>query len=212
MLAFDLGSYKGEFSDYLYSEGYNVIAVDPLNVNESINNTYIKAVVSSNKETKKLWLNTNRAICSINKDFVNNSRFSKSVYYNSNSYTNEFIRIDSILYEDLVKEYGTPDLVKIDVEGSELDVINSIETFPEIICFEFHIEFKDDTEKILEILKNNKYKFFNIQDFSYIEECYKIPRFNLLYNDILSHINKDNRHRMPWQLSWGMIWAKKNRE
>lgn len=61
----------------------------------------------------------------------------------------------------LIKQYGNPELVKIDVEGGEHKILQSMSGHPEKIAFEWHLEFLDDYIQDVKKLANvNGYRWY----------------------------------------------------
>lgn len=208
MLAFDIGSHTGTFSDYLHTEGYNsIIAVDPLDINQSSHNIYIKGVVSDVEGVVNLHLNTNTAISSINQDFINKSRFATSPHYAPHASFGEVVQVPAITYEQLVAQYGVPQLVKLDVEGHELPIIKSMQHMPKVIGFEWHQELTENTLQILTILQSKGFDQFVLQEFTHKQEYELIPEKYHTINQLLTTINHTDPKQKPWNLRWGMVWA-----
>ena len=63
--------------------------------------------------------------------------------------------------DDLIKIYGVPKYIKIDVEGFELDVLLGLSQKAGIISFEFTSEFLDQTINCLNHLKKIGYQEYN---------------------------------------------------
>ena len=61
----------------------------------------------------------------------------------------------------MIKIYGLPKYIKIDVEGFELDVLLGLSQKAGIISFEFTSEFLDQTIKCLDHLKKIGYHEYN---------------------------------------------------
>lgn len=208
MLAFDIGSHKGTFSDYLHNQGYTtIVAVDPLGINESPHNHYIQAVVSDVPGTATLHLNTNTAICSINTNFVEKSRFSDSPHYQPYATFTGTKQVPAITYEQLVAEHGKPHLVKLDVEGHEQQIIKSMLHLPTVIGFEWHEEFTVITVDCLQWLYKMGFHYFELQDFTNDGEYNALPTKTQTYDHIITSLKKTDIEQKPWQLRWGMVWA-----
>ena len=61
--------------------------------------------------------------------------------------------VAAITLDLLWETYGEPFLIKIDVEGSELQVLEGLSRKPEFLIFEFHGKFMDDSLKCLNVCK-----------------------------------------------------------
>lgn len=216
MQAFDIGYHKGIFSDFLLNNGYKkIIGVDPMLDDTIIFNNRIlikKALDTIQQSNKKLYLNNNEKINTINEKFVNTSRYNNNFHYKRlNYFTKDFVLVDTTTYNNLVDLYGIPDLLKLDIEGHETEILNNIDkNFPNIITFEFHQEFLDDYLYTLERLIDKGYKYFHIQSFltkEYIEipiqESYKLLTIENFKNNFI--IN----NKYGYNLNWGMVWLKK---
>lgn len=109
-LIFDLGANIGMASLYFkwkYPEA-KIIAVEPnpfifdqLQGNTSV--TCLKRAISVNKK-EKLYIDKNHSSSSILKE------------------NNQLISVYGISINDLINKFGTPDIIKFDIEGSEYDV------------------------------------------------------------------------------------------
>lgn len=132
--------------DYLY----NIKDLDP----DFNNYTYIDKGLYREKTRLKFYKQTNP-------DYVSQSLV-------SNMFGNEYdeVEVDSI--KNIMKEHNHTkiDLLKLDIEGSEIDVLNQMlddEIYPTYLCIEFDLLLKNKdpnklTEKIAKRLQNNNYK------------------------------------------------------
>lgn len=119
----------------------------------------------------------------------------------------------------LIKQYGRPYLIKVDVEGYELQVLKGLSTKEGKICFEWHEESSTELYDCLDRLKELGYEEFGILGFfeegdsfkflqydeegdSYAQEPTKYYDLDTIKNDLKSCI-KTNR-----KTNWGMAWAK----
>jgi len=71
------------------------------------------------------------------------------------------ILVEVITLDQLIKIYGKPDYIKIDVEGFELEVLLGLTQKVGIISFEFASEFLDQTFECLSHLKKIGYNDYN---------------------------------------------------
>lgn len=132
--------------DYLY----NIIDLKP----NFDNYTYIDKGLYTEKSKLKFYKQTNP-------NYVSQSLV-------SNMFGNEYdeVEVDSI--KNIMKEYNHSkiDLLKLDIEGSEIDVLNKMlddEIYPKYLCIEFDLLLKKKdpnqlTQKLVKRLQENNYK------------------------------------------------------
>jgi FkbM family methyltransferase len=53
------------------------------------------------------------------------------------------VNVEVTTLDAIIKEHGTPDYIKIDVEGAELQVLQGLTSSPKYLSFEFHSELHD---------------------------------------------------------------------
>ena len=64
----------------------------------------------------------------------------------------------------MIVKYGTPNFLKIDVEGGELSVFNGLTHFVPIICFEANLpRFRQETLRIIDRFRLNNVARFNLR-------------------------------------------------
>jgi len=98
-------------------------------------------------------------------EFMQNSRFtkgSKNLPKKSGRWNKIPIKIKSITLDKMIEIYGTPDLMKIDVEGYEFNVLKGLTKKAKDICFEWHEEEYDNLLKIVEHLQKIGYEQFGV--------------------------------------------------
>ena len=121
----------------------------------------------------------------------------KSRFYNI---PNTPIICKSITLDKLIEEYGTPDLIKIDVEGGEHLVLLSLSKKTPLICFEWASEMNDITFNCLDHLQTLGYNEFFVQ---YKDEYTFIPLIYKTLNEV-----RDELSKTVHKLDWGMVWAR----
>tara|TARA_Y100000389_G_scaffold78123_1_gene74926 strand:+ start:15115 stop:15801 length:687 start_codon:yes stop_codon:yes gene_type:complete len=132
--------------DYLY----NIIDLDP----DFDNYTYINKGLYKEK-TKLRFYKQN------NPDYVSQSLV-------ENMFSNEYdeVEVDSIKNIMKIYNHNKIDLLKLDIEGSEIDVLNQMlddEIYPKYLCVEFDLLLKNKdpnklTQKLVTRLQINNYK------------------------------------------------------
>ena len=132
--------------DYLY----NIIDLEP----DFDNCTYINKGLYKEKTKLKFYKQTNP-------DYVSQSLV-------SNMFGNDYdeVEVDSI--KNIMKEnnHNKIDLLKLDIEGSEIDVLNQMlddEIYPNYLCIEFDLLLKKKdpnqiTQNLVKRLQENNYK------------------------------------------------------
>lgn len=71
-------------------------------------------------------------------------------------------RVQAITLDDLVTHYGTPDLIKVDVEGYEYEVLRGLTAKQKLICFEWSEELMEPAQSSVEHLQQLGYEEFGV--------------------------------------------------
>ena len=132
--------------DYMY----NIIDLNP----DFNNYTYINMGLYKEKNTLKFYKQTNPT-------YVSQSLV-------SNMFGDEYDEVEVDSVKNIMEKYNhkTIDLLKLDIEGSEIDVLNQMlddEIYPRYLCVEFDLLLKNKdpsqlTQHIVKRLLNNNYK------------------------------------------------------
>lgn len=202
---FDIGSNIGNWSLANISNCDKIISIEasPNTFNKLVNNTCNNnkiiplnyAVCNSNEEFIEFFNCDADTLSTINRDWLDSEkcRFYKQYKYN-------IIKCKTITIDKLIDIYGIPDLIKIDVEGGELECLLSLTQKVNNICFEWASETNDITLKCLDYLESLGYTEFSIQyqdDYTYRPTDYKSSNYII---NILNSTTPKNQ--------WGMIWVK----
>jgi FkbM family methyltransferase len=178
-LIFDIGFNKGEFADACFSQypECKVIGVEankdlfydaPQRENLVVLNNLVAEADDSMVEFFVEF--KQNGISTASKDFMKDSRFTRgSKYLTENSA--EWCSVGSvptITLDTLIKEYGVPDVIKIDVEGYEYNVVQGLTQKVGKICFECHEEEEDKLHSTVKHLKELGYTEFGL--IGYFEE------------------------------------------
>lgn len=205
-LIFDIGSNIGNYSISNINKCNKIISIEasPNTYKRLIDNTKIfkkiiplnYAVCNNNCNKIKFYEAKADVLSTINKDWLTNinNRFYNQPY-------NEII-CDTITIDLLIKKYGMPSLIKIDVEGGEYECISSLSQKVPLLCFEWASETNNISIKCLNYLIKLGFTQFYIQysdNFNFRPSNSYFKNYEFIKNELLKTINKKD---------WGMIWCK----
>ena len=122
----------------------------------------------------------------------------KSRFYN---YGYNEITVNTMTIDKLIEIYGTPDLIKIDVEGGEYECIKSLTQKIPLLCFEWASEMNDITYLCLDHMYSVGFTKFHLQ----FEDNYTYRPVN--YDETIDTL-KNKLQNMREKIDWGMIWCK----
>ena len=142
-LCFDIGANVGNRTKIFLRCGASVIAIEPQadcarilkgGFKGNHNLTIIQKALGSTEGIGKIFIADGNTISSMSKDWIIAVR--KSGRFNSNSWsTGKPVELTTL--DDLIDKYGTPQFIKIDVEGYESEVIAGLSSSVKHISFEF---------------------------------------------------------------------------
>jgi FkbM family methyltransferase len=128
--------------------------------------TLLHALVSSGEnEYEDFYIEPNQSgISTASTAFMKNSRFtkgSKNLNPNSARWSMK-TQVQTLTLDKMIVSYGTPDMIKVDVEGYEYEVFKGLTKKQNKICFEWHEEEYDTLIKISKHLQNLGYNEFGV--------------------------------------------------
>jgi FkbM family methyltransferase len=156
-LVFDIGAHIGTVSEQFHNAGAsNIVAVEPCyeSFEELRKLPYVQAIHAAVWHEPSIiptWYSTNQSGWSTVLPAKWTQAYPDAIWGKA-QYT------PAITLEQLISLFGTPYLIKIDVEGAELNVIKGLTNKTRYLFFEFHQKFIDDAEKCLLLLQRLGYR------------------------------------------------------
>ena len=202
-LYFDIGAHLGEKSKPFIEKKVRTIMVEPIptcvkNLKRLYSNNSIVKIIP-----KGLGSKNSKKILSINKQMPTISTFAK--HWKSGRFSNlkwnNKIQIQITTLDNLIKKFGNPQYIKIDVEGYELNVLKGLTKKSGIISFEITSEFFSEAIKCLNYLKKLSYDSFT---FSIGER----KKFFCDWSDDKTIINFIKKEIKKDKLFWADIYCK----
>lgn len=200
-LCFDIGAHTGEKAQEMVQLGASkVIAVEPqaslLKLKSTDKITVLEKAVSNKQGKIKFSICDQAYTVSTVTEHWKYGRFANLTW-------NKSIEVGAVTLDDLIKEYGTPDFCKIDVEGHEVAVIQGLTHYLPCLSFEFTAEFIEHARECMDLLLSLGEYQFNLTTNQQNPDRFDLT--NWLDNDalytwlLLESCNKE---------LWGDIYAK----
>ena len=152
-LLFDVGANIGNRIQPMLNIGANVIAVEPQEkcikyLNSRFGNKIelIPMGLGDKEDTIDFYISNADTISSFSTDWIDsvkNGRFKDHSWHKP-------IKIHITTLDNLIKKYGIPQFVKIDVEGYELEVLKGLNQPLKMISFEYTVP--EQTQKALDCI------------------------------------------------------------
>ncbi|MCK4821427.1 FkbM family methyltransferase [bacterium] len=167
-LCFDVGANVGRRVDVLLKLNAKVVAIEPLphcmhilekKYSANPNVTLVKKAIGKNKGTATMYVSDVHSLSSLSSEWID--AVQRSGRYTESQW-NKTITIPLDTMDSLIEQYGLPAFAKIDVEGYEQEVIESLSTPIKTISFEFTPEHVDSTLKAIKHLSGLGCPKFNI--------------------------------------------------
>lgn len=202
-LIFDIGAHLGEKSNQFLEKDMNIIMLEPLpnciselkkKYEKNQNVTIIQKAVSKKIGEEVLEINTKMPTISTMASHWKKGRF-------SNHDWNSRIIVKTTTLDELIKDFGKPSYIKIDVEGYETDVLLGLSQKVGIISFEFTSEFIKNALLCINHLNKLGYEEFNFSTGEKRKFFSNWQNKKNIIDKIEIQIEKDN-------LLWGDIYCR----
>lgn len=196
-LVFDVGANIGKVTNIFLDMGTRVIAIEPQDecvdtidaiYGKNENLTIVQKVLGSSVGEAELILCSANTLSSLSTDWIEAVKSSGRFHYSWGE--RKIVPMTTI--DQLIDLYGVPAFIKIDVEGSEYEVIKGLSRSINYISFEFVPEFVDQSFKCINHLESLGEVLFNYSKGSTQFELDKYVTTEEI-KDILNSYKNDNR-------------------
>ncbi len=152
-LFFDVGANIGNRITPVLKIGARVVAIEPQEYCQKIllkkfgsSITLVKEGLGDKEETREFFISDATTISSFSKEWIDAVKQDRFKEHNWN--TSQKIKMTTL--EHLIAKFGVPDLIKIDVEGFELEVLKGLKSV--VPCISYEYTTPEQTDKALECL------------------------------------------------------------
>lgn len=207
MLIFDIGANVGAWALANLTAPSTIVSVEasPItfeqlrkNVSTHPNIKPLNFAVCSSEHPNITFYHCKSAgtLSTLDKDWISSPESRFGAYRNSI----QEVTVPTKSLDALIADYGAPDLIKIDVEGAEQLVLQSLSVRVPLLCFEWAAEWKDKNINCVHRLRELGFTRFAVQ----YEDKYTWRPHEFLddADSIISILNT----AVP-KKDWGMIWA-----
>jgi FkbM family methyltransferase len=201
-LHFDIGAHLGAKSKHLIGTGVKVILVEPQpDLAEKLSrsfavdgNVVIQAGIGAINGILDMSVSTGSPALSTFTDKWKSGRFLEHQW-------DRTIQVNMLTLDSLIRDYGEPRYVKVDVEGFETRVFEGLSKKTGVLSFEFASELLSDTEICIGRLLDLGYSCFNVS--FYENRYFELPKWAdsaTVLATIRQKMNSDH-------LLWGDLYA-----
>lgn len=206
MLIFDIGANIGNWALANYNESDNIICVEasPYTFNKLVSNICNRpgitclnmAVCDSSNKTVEFFHSNVDTISTLDRKWLDDPT---SRFYNFCSFHS--VIVPAVSLDKLIETHGTPDLLKIDVEGAENIVIRSLTSKAKTLCFEWASEWNEKTFECIRYLTTIGYYQFHLQH----TDSYTFRPSNYEHTaETLIKTLKSTKDKEDWGMIWGI--------
>ena len=146
-LCFDIGANYGRRTEIFLKLGARVVAVEPqYTCTQELEKKYgnnkrvilVKKAISDNYGEEELMISDSHTLSSMSKEWINSIKSSDMFFVSTQAFSwQKSAKVKVTTLNHLIKEYGKPAFLKIDVEGYEYKVLKSLSEPIKMISFEF---------------------------------------------------------------------------
>ena len=146
-LCFDIGANYGRRTEIFLKLGARVVAVEPQDAcMQELEKKYgsnkrvilVKKAISDKQGEEELMISDSHTLSSMSKEWINSIKSSDMFFVSTQAFSwQKTAKVRVTTLNHLIKEYGKPAFLKIDVEGYEYKVLKSLSEPIKVISFEF---------------------------------------------------------------------------
>ena len=146
-LCFDIGANYGMRTEIFLKLGARVVAAEPQDAcMQELEKKYgsnkrvilVKKAISDNYGEEELMISDSHTLSSMSKEWINSIKSSDMFFVSTKAFSwQKSAKVQVTTLNHLIKEYGKPAFLKIDVEGYEYKVLKSLSEPIKTISFEF---------------------------------------------------------------------------
>lgn len=146
-LCFDIGANYGRRTEIFLKLGARVVTVEPQDTcMKELEKKYgnnkrvilVKKAISDNYGEEELMISDSHTLSSMSKEWIDSIKSSDMFFVSTKAFSwQKSATVQVTTLNQLIKEYGKPSFCKIDVEGYEYKVLESLSEPIRVISFEF---------------------------------------------------------------------------
>jgi len=146
-LCFDIGANYGRRTEIFLKLGARVVAVEPQDACiQELEKKYgsnkrvilVKKAISDKQGEEELMISDSHTLSSMSKEWINSIKSSDMFFVSTQAFSwQKTAKVRVTTLNHLIKEYGKPAFLKIDVEGYEYKVLKSLSEPIKVVSFEF---------------------------------------------------------------------------
>ncbi len=174
VLIFDIGANVGNYTALFLKKGARVISVEPqpychrflkLRFMFTRNVVIVPAGAGNSEGVMQMNVSSAHTLSSLNPEWVKKVNDSNR-FGQSQPTWNKTVPVQITTIDNLIRTYGQPEYIKIDVEGFEKNVLAGLTKPVKCISFEFTLpELKEDAEICIDrIMMLGEYRFASLLD------------------------------------------------
>ncbi len=208
-LVFDVGANMGTRTKVFLKLGARVVAFEPQKacsdylktvLKEEDGFTLVEAALGEEDGEAEMLISNAHTISTLSEDWVKATR--ESSRFNQYEWNRkQAVRVTTL--DNVIKKYGTPSFIKIDVEGYENEVLKGLSTPIQCISIEFAAEVIENTYKCIEHLSSLSTVSFQYSEGESME--FSLPTWvsKKEMENILEEVAEKNK------LAWGDVYIVK---
>lgn len=210
-LVFDVGANMGNRTKIFLKLNAKVVAFEPQKIcakflESAFKNenkfTLIKKALGAKNGEAEMFIANEHTISTLSKHWVTATK--ESGRFRQNKWNKRQI-VEITTLDNMIKQFGIPSFIKIDVEGYEYEVLSGISIPIDCISIEFAAENIKNTYKCIEHMSSLSHALFQIVKGE--DTTFYLPEWisgEELKNNLSDIISQDS-------LAWGDIYIKKSR-